>query len=130
MRNTYSTPKRMIFASSTRTFNKPRSTQIAKFTKSTSSGRKIRRKQEEDLAGHSLRATVISRSVRNLTPIEEDVLALGLNFAVVPRVLPKKEIVQRLESKLFHLKNDTACITSVSKSLSRFYDVSGFQVRI
>ena len=103
----YSTAKRMISASSTRTFNKARSTQIAKFTKLTSYGQKNRRKQEEDLASHPLRRTVINRSARNLTPVEEDVLALGLNFAVVPRVLPK-EIVQRLEPKLFHLKNDVA----------------------
>ena len=104
----YSTPKRMISASSTRTFNKARSTQIAKFTKLTSYGKKKRRKQEEDLASHPLRRTVINRSARNLTPVEEDVLALGLNFAVAPRVLPKEEIVQRLEPKLFHLKNDVA----------------------
>ena len=69
----------------------------------------IRRKQEEDLAGQSLRCTVINRSAKNLTPIKEDVLALGLNFAVVPRVLPEEKIVQHLEPKLFHLKNDTAC---------------------
>ena len=99
----YSTAKRMISASSTRTFNKARSTQIAKFTKL-----KNRSKQEEDLASHPLRRTVINRSARNLTPVEEDVLALGLNFAVVPRVLPKEEIVQRLEPKLFHLNNDVA----------------------
>ena len=49
-----------------------------------------------------------NRSARNLTPVEEDFLALGLSFAVVPRVLPKEEIVQRLEPKLFHLKNDVA----------------------
>ena len=104
----YSTAKRMISASSTRTFNKARSTQIAKFTKLTSYGQKNRRKQEEDLASHPLRRTVINRSARNLTPVEEDVLALGLNFAVAPRVLPKEEIVQRLEPKLFHLKNDVA----------------------
>ena len=103
----YSTAKRMISASSTRTFNKARSTEIAKFTKLTSYGQKNRRKQE-DLASHPLRRTVINRSARNLTPVEEDVLALGLNFAVIPRVLPKKEIVQRLEPKLFHLKNDVA----------------------
>ena len=103
----YSTAKRMISASSTRTFNKARSTQIAKFTKLTSYGQKNRRKQE-DLASHPLRRTVINRSARNLTPVEEDVLALGLNFAVVPRVLPKEEIVQRLEPKLFHLKNEVA----------------------
>ena len=36
-------------------------------------------------------------SARRLTPVEEDVLALGLNFAVVPHVLPKEEFVQRLE---------------------------------
>ena len=96
----YSTAKRMISASSTRTFNKARSTQIAKFTKLTSYGQKNRRKQEEDLASHPLRRTVINRSARNLTPVEEDVLALGLNFAVAPRVLPKEEIVQRLEPKL------------------------------
>ena len=96
----YSTAKRMISASSTRTFNKARSTQIAKFTKLTSYGKKNRRKQEEDLASHPLRRTVINRSARNLTPVEEDVLA--------PRVLPKEEIVQRLEPKLFHLKNDVA----------------------
>ena len=35
-------------------------------------------------------------------------MALGLNFAVVPRVLPKEKIVQRLGPKLFHLKNDVA----------------------
>ena len=104
----YSTAKRMISASSTRTFNKARSTQIARFTKLTSYGQKNRRKQEEDLTSHPLRRTVINRSARNLTPVEEDVLALGLNFAVVPRVLPKEEIVQRLEPKLFHLKNDVA----------------------
>ena len=55
---------------------------------------------------YTLRRIVINRSARNLTPVEEDVLALGLNFAVAPRVLPKEEIVQRLEPKLFHLKND------------------------
>ena len=101
------TAKRIISASSTRTFNKARSTQIAKFTKLTSYGKKNRRKQE-DLASHPLRRTVINRSARNLTPVEEDVLALGLNFAVAPRVLPKEEIVQRLEPKLSHLKNDVA----------------------
>ena len=104
----YSTAKRMISASSTRTFNKARSTQIAKFMKLTSYGQKNRRKQEQDLASYPLRRTVINRSARNLTPVEEDVLALGLNFAVVPRVLPKEEIVQRLEPKLFHLKNNVA----------------------
>ena len=104
----YSTAKRMISASSTRTFNKAGSTQIAKFTKLTSYGQKNRRKQEEDLASHPLRRTVINRSARNLTPVEEDVLALGLNFAVVPHVVPKEEIVQRVEPKLFHLKNDVA----------------------
>ncbi len=48
-------------------------------------------------------------SARKLTPVEEDVLALGLNFAVVPSMIPKEEIVQRLEPKLYHLKNDAAC---------------------
>ena len=38
-------------------------------------------------------------------------MSLGLNFAVVPRVLPKEEIVQRLEPKLFHLINDVASNT-------------------
>ncbi len=47
-------------------------------------------------------------SERKLTQAEEDVLALGLKFAVVPRIIPKEEIVQRLEPKLYHLKNDTA----------------------
>ncbi len=47
-------------------------------------------------------------SARKLTPVEEDVLALGLNFAVVPRIIPKEEIVQHLEPKLYHLKNDAA----------------------
>ena len=101
----YSTAKRMISASSKRTFNKARSTQIVKFTKLMSYGQKNRCKQEEDLASHQLRRTVINRSARNLTPVE-DVLALGLNFAFVPRVQPK--IFQHLEPKLFHLKNDVA----------------------
>ncbi len=48
-------------------------------------------------------------SARKLTLVEEDVLALGLNFAVVPRIIPKEEIVQRLEPKLYHLMNDAAC---------------------
>ena len=48
-------------------------------------------------------------SARKLTPVEEDVLALGLNLAVVPHMIPKEEIVQRLEPKLYHLKNDAAC---------------------
>jgi hypothetical protein len=39
----YATAKRMISASSTKTFNKARSTQIAKFTKLTSFGRTHRR---------------------------------------------------------------------------------------
>ena len=43
-------------------------------------------------------------SARKLTPVEEDVLALGLNFAVVSRMIPKEEIVQRLEPKLYHPK--------------------------
>ena len=103
----YSTAKKIISASSTRTFNKARSTQIAKFTKLTSYGQKHRRKQE-DLASHPLRCTVINRSARNLMPVEEDVLAIGLNFAVAPHVLPKEEIVQCLEPKLFHPKNDVA----------------------
>ena len=47
-------------------------------------------------------------SARRLTPVEEDVLALGLNFAVVPRVLPKEEFVQRLEPKLYQMTNDAA----------------------
>ena len=111
----------MISASSTRAFNKACSTQIAKFTKLTSYGQKNRRKQ--DLASHPLRCTVINRSARNLMPVEEDVLALGLNFAVVPSVLPKEEIVQRLEPKLFHLKNDVA-------SNIRIHNVRSFQGRI
>ncbi len=36
-------------------------------------------------------------------------MLLGLNFAVVPHIIPKEEIVQRLEPKLYHLKNDAAC---------------------
>ena len=71
----YSTAKRMISASSTSTFNKAPAT--AKFTKLTFFGQKNRRKQEEDLASHPLRRTVINRCARNLTPVEEDVLALG-----------------------------------------------------
>ncbi|CAB4014446.1 Hypothetical predicted protein, partial [Paramuricea clavata] len=102
----YATAKRMISASSTKTFNKARSTQIAKFTKLTSFGRTHRR--QEDLASHPLQRTVINMSARRLTPVEEDVLALGLNFAVVPRVLPKEEFVQRLEPKLYHMTNDEA----------------------
>ncbi|CAB4040847.1 Hypothetical predicted protein, partial [Paramuricea clavata] len=106
----YATAKRIISASSTKTFNKARSThavtQIAKFTKLTSFGRTHRR--QEDLASHPLQRTVINMSARRLTPVEEDVLALGLNFAVVPRVLPKEEFVQRLEPKLYHMTNDEA----------------------
>ena len=71
-------------------------------------GEKNCRKQDEDLASQPLRRIVINRNARNLTPVEEDALALSLNFAVVPRVLPKEEIVQRLEPKLYHLKNDVA----------------------
>ncbi len=44
----YATAKRMISASSTKTFDKARSTQIAKFTKLTSSRRKNCRRQEEE----------------------------------------------------------------------------------
>ena len=55
----YSTAKRMISASSTRTFNKARSTQIAKFTKLTSYGQKNRRKQE-DLASHPQDAPLLT----------------------------------------------------------------------
>ena len=73
----YSTAKRMISASSTRTFNKACSTQMAKFMKLTSYGQKNRRKQEEGLASHPLRRTIINRSARNLMPFEEEVLALG-----------------------------------------------------
>ncbi|CAB4026296.1 Hypothetical predicted protein, partial [Paramuricea clavata] len=72
----------------------------------TSFGRTHRR--QEDLASHPLQRTVINMSARRLTPVEEDVLALGLNFAVVPRVLPKEEFVQRLEPKLYHMTNDEA----------------------
>jgi hypothetical protein len=65
--------------------------------------------RQEDLASHPLQRTVINMmSARRLTPVEEDVLALGLNFAVVPRVLPKEEFVQRLEPKLYHMTNDAA----------------------
>jgi hypothetical protein len=102
----YATAKRMISVSSTKTFNKACSTQIAKFTKLTSFGRMHRR--QEDLASHPLQCTVINTSARRLTPVEEDVLALGLNFAVVPCVLPKEEFVQRLEPKLYHMTNDAA----------------------
>ncbi len=48
-------------------------------------------------------------SARKLMLVEEDVLALGLNFAVVPRIIPKEEIDQRLELRLYHPKNDAAC---------------------
>jgi hypothetical protein len=65
-------------------------------------------RRQEDLASHPLQCTVINTSARRLTPVEEDVLALGLNFAVVPRVLPKEEFVQRLEPKLYHMTNDAA----------------------
>jgi hypothetical protein len=82
---------RMISASSTKTFNKARSTQIAKFTKLTSFGRTHRR--QEDLASHPLQRTIINMSARRLTPVEEDVLALGLNFAVVPPVFFLKELI-------------------------------------
>ena len=102
----YATAKIMISASTTKTFKKARSTQIAKFTKLTSFGRTHRR--QEDFASHPLQRTVINMSARRLTPVEEDVLALGLNFAVVPRVLPKEEFVQRLEPKLYHMTNDAA----------------------
>ena len=105
----YATAKCMISASSTKTFDKARSTQITKFTKLTSSRRKNCRRQEEDLSSCPLQCTVINMSARKLTPVEENVLALGLNFAVVPCIIPKEEIVQRLEPELYHLKSDAAC---------------------
>ncbi len=51
---------------------------------------------------------LVNMSARILTPVEEDVLSLELNVAVVPRIITKKEIVQRLEPKLYHL-NNAAC---------------------
>ncbi|CAB4045316.1 Hypothetical predicted protein, partial [Paramuricea clavata] len=74
----YATAKIMISASSTKTFKKARSTQIAKFTKLTFFDRTHRR--QEDLASHLLQRTVINMSARRLTPVEEDVFALGLKF--------------------------------------------------
>ncbi|CAB3979232.1 Hypothetical predicted protein [Paramuricea clavata] len=101
----YATAKRIISASSMKTFNKGYSTQNAKFTKLTSFGQTHRR--QEDLASHPLQHTVINMSARRLTSVE-DVLALGLNFAVVPCFLPKEEFVQRLEPKLYHMTNNAA----------------------
>ena len=92
----YATAQRTISASSTKTFDKARSTQI---TKLTSSRRKNCRRQEEDLASRPLQHTVINMSARKLMPVEEDVLALGLNFAVVPHMIPKEEIVQVIPPK-------------------------------
>ncbi|XP_028416045.1 uncharacterized protein LOC114539627 [Dendronephthya gigantea] len=103
----FAVAKRMIDASFTRTFNKARSTQIAKYTRLTSERSKDKRRQE-DLAVDTLRRTVVNQSARKLMPVEEEVLALGLNFAVVPHKIPKEEIVQHLEPKLNHLRDDIA----------------------
>ncbi|CAB4043065.1 Hypothetical predicted protein, partial [Paramuricea clavata] len=104
----YATAKRMISASSTKTFNKARSTQIAKFTKLTCFGRTHRR--QEDLASHPLQRTIINMSARRLTPVEEDVLALGRIRTALKKnsYSSKEEFVQRLEPKLYHMTNDEA----------------------
>ncbi len=52
----YATAKRIISASSAKTFDKACSTQIAKFTKLTSSHQKSCCRQEEDLASRPLQA--------------------------------------------------------------------------
>ena len=106
----YATARRMITASSMRTFNKARSTQVAKFTKLMSNAQRVKifRRQKEDMASRQQKRTVINHSKRVLTAVEEKVLALGLNFAVAPRRIPKEEIVQKLEPKLYHLPSEEA----------------------
>ena len=97
----------MTIACPTQTFNKARTTQIAKFTARIDDKKKTTRNQrQEELIKPTLRRIVVNQSAQRLTLVEEEVLAVGLNFAVVPHKIPKEEITQHLEHKLNNLKDD------------------------
>ena len=56
---------------------------------------------------------VLNQSARRLTPVEEEGIFLGLNFAVVPNKISKKEVIQHLEPKLINLKDNIASTVRV-----------------
>ena len=56
------------------------------------------------LPGQSAQTTV-NLSNRNLSKEEEQVLSLGLNFAITPSALPKEKIIQEIEPALSRLLN-------------------------
>ena len=51
---------------------------------------------------------MINRSSRQLTPIEEEVLALGLSFVITPSWIPYEEIVTATEALAHRIDQQTA----------------------
>ncbi|XP_022093238.1 uncharacterized protein LOC110980660 [Acanthaster planci] len=72
---------------------------------------------KESLTKH----TVVNMSKRSLSSSEEKVLALGLNFKLIPRSLPKEEIIQATEPTLRRLDKTTAdeILVDISQALRK-----------
>ena len=85
-------------------FQTTKSRQTKKFMKLLPSSHTGHRSRHQ--LSHS--KTVVNLSKRKLTHDEQEVLSLGLNFAVAPRQVNKKEIIQRIEPGLKHLSQTQA----------------------
>ena len=74
--------------------------QISKFTRLTA--------QQTRTLTLDRSGLVINRISRQLTPIEEEVLALGLSFAITPSRIPYEEIVAATEALAHRIDQQTA----------------------
>lgn len=78
-------------------FDKCKFKQSAKFNKLKKSTKTLQNNPVQNCVN------VVNLSNRILSKDEEQVLSLGLNFAITPRTLPKEKIIQEIEAALSRL---------------------------
>ena len=84
-----------------RVYNDTKRRQIRKFSNLKSEGTPSRPTLETS-------KLVVNLSHRQLTPLEEEVLALGLSFAIAPRSIPFEDIIAATEATAHRLDQNTA----------------------
>ena len=92
------TCERMVKRSTELIFIKCKSKQLTTFEKL----KKTTMNQTNNYVQH--RVNIVNLSNRELSNEEEQVLSLGLNFAITPRSLPKEKIIQEIEPALAKLR--------------------------
>uniref|UniRef100_A0A6B0VDL0 Putative reverse transcriptase n=1 Tax=Ixodes ricinus TaxID=34613 RepID=A0A6B0VDL0_IXORI len=80
--------------------------------------KKLARLQPEEPAPRNERTTIFNYSSKQLSDHHVSLLAKGLNFAMAPRYVPKRDFIVEIEEKLRHINNVTGVNLARSRVLS------------